>query len=383
MNSLLIAKNIIKRVLRGPKEIIAIIIMPVVLISVIVFALGRSSTSIPKTGIVVMDNGFFTNTMVEFIKNQNVEVVELKEENFASALKSKGVSYVILIPENFSSDIDNGKKASIDFYANNEDANTESFKQVINHHTLRLYNISETATKLSEQTSRNREDILNQLVLETSKEPLKIEYKQAYSQTNEIESANSSIGFAIIFMMLLIFTTIGIILEDKRNQTLARMFVSPVMEWEILAGNLLGSLALGLLQLIPLTFVFKIAFKIDSMYKLAGVFLIFFCFLIAIIGIGIGISGFIKKSLNPAILVATVITPTSILGGCFIPESMLPDFINKIGYAVPQKWVMKAMESILLGKDLQSIALNLIIILMFGIAFATFGLKTLRPINDI
>jgi ABC-2 type transport system permease protein len=86
--------------------------------------------------------------------------------------------------------------------------------------------------------------------------------------------------------------------------------------------------------------------------------------------------------MNPAILIAAVITPSSILGGCFIPESMLPDFINKIGYAVPQKWVMKAVESILLGEGIQSIALNLVIILMFGLAFATFGLKTLRPINE-
>ena len=382
MNSLLIAKNIIKRVLRGPKEIIAIIVMPVVLISIIVVVLGRTESSIPKFGIVGPKSGFFTTSMVDYIKKQNVKVVELNEENYATSIKQKKVSFVVVIPNNFSSDIDNGKKVDIDFYANNNDANTESFKGLINQYMIRLYRVSETAKIISEKTAQDKTEILNNLISETDREQLKIEYKSLDNVTNEMVAGNSAIGFTVMFMMILIFTTIGIILEDKKKLTLARMFVSPVMEHEIIVGNLLGSLVLGLLQLIPLTIVFKIAFKIDSMYKLVLVFIIFFCFLISIIGIGIGISGFIKQSLYPAILIATVITPTSILGGCFIPESMLPDFINKIGYAVPQKWVMKAMQSILSGEGFQSIALNLVIILMFGLAFATFGLKTLRPLND-
>lgn len=383
MNSLLIAKNIVKRVLRGPKEIIAVIVMPVVLISIIVVALGRTASSVPNAGIVGLDNGFYSTSMVDYIKKQNVKVIELNEESYAAFLKQKKVSFVVVIPKDFSSNLDNGKKVDIDFYANNNDASTESFKALINQYMIKLYRVSEMARIISEKTGSNKTEILNHLISEIDKEQLKIEYKSLDNVTNEMNSGNSAIGFTVMCMMILIFTTIGIILEDKKKLTLARMFVSPVMEHEIIVGNLLGSLVLGLLQLIPLTVVFKIAFRIDSIYKLALVFIIFFCFLISIIGIGIGISGFIKQSLNPAILIATVITPTSILGGCFIPESMLPDFINKIGYAVPQKWVMKAMESIISGEGFQSIALNLAIILMFGIAFATFGLKTLRPINDL
>lgn len=383
MNSLIIAKNIIKRVLKGPKEIITIIVMPVILISVIIFALGESGESIAKAGIVRLDNGFYSQSVVDYIKKQKVEALELNEKNYESALKQKKVNYVIIIPENFSSNIENGEETALNFYANSSDGNTESFKQGINQYMKRLYKLSLTAGIVSESTNGNKAEILSRLISETNSEPLKVEYKQLDNRRNEINAASSSIGFTVMFMMILIFSTIGIILEDKRKLTLARMFVSPVREWEIIAGNLLGSLVLGLLQLIPLTVAFKIAFKIDSMQKLLGMFLIFFCFLITIIGIGIGISGFIKKSMNPATLVATVITPTSILGGCFIPESMLPDVINKIGYAVPQKWVMKAVEGILIGEGLQTIALNLVIILMFGLAFATFGLKTLRPINDV
>lgn len=383
MNSLIIAKNIIKRVLKGPKEIITIIVMPVVLISIIVTALGKTAASVPKAGIVVMDNGFYSTSLVDYIKKQNYRFIELNEKNYESSLKQKKVNLVVVIPEDFSKGIEEGEKVGVDFYSNNNDVSTESFKGQINQYVFKLYTLSEAVKAVSSENNGDKVEIQNKLIAEMNKEPLKVQYSQLNNKASEIEAANSSIGFTIIFIMILIFTTIGLILEDKKRLTLARMFVSPVMEWEIIVGNLLGSLVLGLIQLIPLTFVFKIAFKIDSTYKLFGMFLIFFCFLIAVIGIGIGISGFIKKSLNPAILVAAVITPSSILGGCFIPESMLPGFVNKIGYAVPQKWVMKAVESILLGEGLGAIALNLVIILMFGLAFATFGLKTLRPVNDV
>lgn len=382
MNSILIAGNIIKRVLKGPKEILTIIIMPVILISIIIFALGRSGNSIPKAGVVRLDKGFYGQKLVEYINNQNVEAVELDEKSFEKALKQKKVSFVVVIPESFTRAVENNSNVELDFYTNSSDGNTESLKQGMNQYITRLYKMDKVSEIISDKTNENKTDVLEKLISETNEEALGIEYRQADNRSAKIDAASSSIGFTVMFMMILIFSTIGIILEDKRKLTLARMFVSPVMEWEIIGGNLLGSLALGLLQLVPLTVVFKIAFKIDSISKLLGMFLIFLCFLIAIIGIGIGISGFIKKSMNPATLVATVITPTSIIGGCFIPESMLPDFINKIGYAVPQKWVMKAVEDILLGNGLQAIVLNLIIILMFGLAFATFGLKTLRPIND-
>lgn len=382
MNNILIAKNIIKRVLRGPKEIITIILMPVVLISIIVIALGGVSGSITKAGILELDNGFYATTMVDYIKKQNVEVVKLNQENYEASINQRKVGFVVIIPKNFSSDINEGKIVEVDFYDVNMDSNTQSIKQLINQYVQKLYRIDETAKIISQKTSQDKTEIIKNLITETEREQLELEYKLSGKSSNEMNTGSSALGFTIMFMMILIFTTIGIILEDKKKLTLARMFVSPVREYEIIIGNLLGSLALGLLQLIPLTVVFKIAFKIDTLYKLAAVFIVLFCFLISIIGIGIGISGLIKQSLNPATLIAAVITPSSLIGGCFIPESMLPDFINKIGYAVPQKWVMKAVESILLGEGFQSIALNLVIILMFGLAFATFGLKTLRPMNE-
>ena len=383
MNSLFIAVNIVKRVLKSPMTVIAMILLPLILIFTILVAMKDVPASKPEAAIVDLDGGALGIKVAEYI-GMNYEIVKVKEKNIADLVRDKKASFAVVIPKGFSEGIVEGREISIDFYMNGDDAGSASFSQSLNQYVSSLRDSYGAAEIIAGITGAERAEIAGKILKGVDIKQFAVKQELAADTESQAEgkAANPLIGFAVTFMMILIFTTIGIILDDKKKLTLARMFVSPVREWEIILGNLLGSLALGVIQLIPLVIALKISFGITSMYKLAGLFTILFCFLIAIIGIGIGISGLIKRAFNPATLIAAVIMPANILGGCFIPDSMLPDFINRMGYVVPQKWVLGAIQSILDGGSLGGVALNLAIILLFGMAFATFGLKTLRPLND-
>ncbi|HAE43610.1 MAG TPA: hypothetical protein DCG34_11955 [Clostridiales bacterium] len=160
------------------------------------------------------------------------------------------------------------------------------------------------------------------------------------------------------------------------------MFTQPVKEWQIVLGNLIGNMTLGLMQLIPIMIVLKIAFELSWGREFWALSLILFAFLIATLGLGVGLAGIMKNKFNPMLLTATVVVPSSILGGSFIPKSMMPEIVNRLGNIVPQKWVMDASEKILQGKSIDEILINLVVILMFGIAFSTFGVKFLKPLNE-
>ena len=384
MNSMIIAVNIVKRVLKSPMTVIAMILLPLILIFTILVAMKGVPASMPEVAVVDLDGGALGIKVVEYIGMQNFEVVKANEKNCADLVRNKKASFAVVIPKEFSEDIAEGRVTAIDFYMNENDTGSGSFSQSLNQYVSGLQAAYGAAGTIVGSKGGDRAAIAGEILKGIKVEQFTGNRDQAVKVDSQAAGkvSNPATGFAVTFMMILIFTTIGIILEDKKKLTLARMFVSPVREWEIILGNLLGSLALGVIQLIPLVIALKISFGITSLYKVAGLFTILFCFLVAIIGIGIGISGLIKKAFNPATLIAAVITPTGILGGCFIPDSMLPDFMNKIGYAVPQKWVMGAVQSILDGGSLGGVILNLAIILLFGITFATFGLKTLRPLSE-
>jgi len=383
MNSLIIARNIIKRVFKSPKSIIGLLVLPIVVVFIIVFALGSAKETTPKIGIVNLDNGSYSQHIVDYIEIQDIDLTIYTEDNYLNEVKNKTVDYVIIIPKDFSTELSLGNKVNLIFTVNKKE-DIQNDEQVMNQYLFRLYTAMASAKQIAQETGEDIESIVDDIMSNLNQGQLQVQYKLAgKSEGSTVKIiTDPTIGFVVMFMMVLIFTSIGIILEDKKKLVLARMFVSPVKEYEIILGNIIGSLILGFIQLIPLMITLKFSYHIVSMEEMLGLFVVLFCFLIAIVGIGIGISGLIKKAFNPSILLATVITPSSIIGGCLIPSSMLPSIVNKIGYIVPQKWVMLSIEAIFSGNSLGSIHLNLLIILMFGVVFSTFGLKTLRPLSE-
>lgn len=384
MNSLLIAENIIKRALRNKKELVLMLLLPVMAVCIITYATGSNNAQTVSAGLVNLDEGIYGSKMVSYIKGiENLKIVSLKNSNYAESIKNSAVNFVIVIPEGFSDEIAFGQKTSITFYSSGTNETSEKIKSLINGQIMNYYIIDSAANKIHSASGMEKVQIAGKMFDAIKNGNVSSAYSlsksSTYSKVNE--SLISSIGFAIMFMMVLIFNTIGTIMEDKKNLTLARICTFQVQGWEIAAGNIIGSLFLGILQLIPVTVSIGIIYKV-KLPDLMAIFMILVCFIAAVIGIGVGVSGLIKNSFVPSLIIAEVIFPTCLVGGCFIPDSMLPSFMSRIGYVVPQKWVLDAIRDVMNGAAISGIAFKAGIILLFGLAFATLGVKTLKPISD-
>jgi ABC-type multidrug transport system, permease component len=380
MNSVLIAQNIIRRALKSKRELLFMLLLPVIAIMIMTYMTGPATAGKVPAGIVNLDKGEYGGKIVSHVKDsEGLSVVELNEGNYRESVKKSDVNFVVIIPEGFSDSIENGKKAEVVFYGAGVSEISEKLKQDINQYITDFYLVKSVSADIAVKSGVNNKDISNSLYNSINEGSISVSYRQLNNA--EMSRISSSIGFALMFIMVLIFSTIGTIMEDKRNLTLARICTFKVKDWEVALGNLLGSLTMGIIQLIPITAFIGVIYKTKLPYLL-GLFAVLVCFDIAAIGLGIGISGLVKEDFNPSLIIAEVIFPTSLLGGCLIPESMLPSFMNKIGFLVPQKWVMAAISDVTGGAAIQDIAFKLGIILMFGLAFAVFGAKTIKPINE-
>ncbi|MMZ68759.1 ABC-2 type transporter [compost metagenome] len=74
-----------------------------------------------------------------------------------------------------------------------------------------------------------------------------------------------------------------------------------------------------------------------------------------------------------------IITPTCMLGGCFWPLSVMPDYMQKIANVVPQKWTIQAVETISAGGTLSDIRMPLLILGIMALILLTVGSAILRP----
>ncbi len=384
MNSLLIAQNIILRSLRNKKELALLLILPILGVLLLTFQVNQVADTIISVGLVMQDEDIAAQKFVEMLdRQQDFKFMPLTTDTYQEALLAQEVKMVILLPEQLSSKALQGQKAEVRLFGEEIQLFTSSLSQLTNEALLNIYAAAELANNAALQQDISPQQALEVMLADTTAPPLSVDY-QMPGQDNgrQFGEISSAIGFTIMFIMTLIFLVIGTIMEDRKNLVLARMSVAPIHEWEIVVGNLLGSLCLGLIQLIPLVLVLRSVLGLTWGAQFWQLFLVFFCFLLATIGLGIGISGIIGPKISPTNIIATVIVPTCILGGCFIPASMMPDILNKIGYVVPQHWVMAAIEQVVVGSDFSAILLNIAVIIMFGIAFATFGIKTLKPLDS-
>lgn len=385
MNSLLIAQNIVKRAFRNKKEIILLLMLPIVAIFIMTFFTGGQGAQAVKAGILNRDGGGLGIRLADYMKaGEGINTVNLSEDEYLNAVKDEKANFVVVIPESFTSDIENSVRTNVEFISSGMSETSEKLKADINQYVSELYMMESSASDISKSTGRDKDEVLNTLFDNADSKTLSTNFTLAGNKDNEDNRMRliQSIGFAIMFIMVFIFITVGTMMEDRRKLTIARIFTFQVKNWEVAFGNLLGSLALGIIQLVPSIIVLSLIYNLQSASEILGLFLIMLCFLVATIGIGIGIVGLFKDNLNPSLMIALVIFPTSLLGGCLIPESMLPSFMGSLGYAVPQKWVMTAIQKLMTGAGFMDIALDLAIILMFGLALATFGVKTLKPLNE-
>ncbi len=375
MNSFFIAANILKRAFRNKKELIVLTVLPIVIIAMMTFISGRDNVENHEVLYLNLDGGIYGKGLVQYLENQDSVITKALEfEEFEELNQSGKVDYLLMIPDDFTERIQSNETTEIVVYTNSKELFYTTLNSDINNFVEGLYAISEQGSE------ENISDFLESLKSPT----ITVDYKIAgvIDANNGIESKMTSMGFVLTFIMLLVLVSMGTLMEDKKRLTLARIFTQPVKEWEIVLGNLMGSMILGLMQLIPILIVLKIVFKLSWGQEFWALSLILFAFLIATLGLGVGLAGITKNNFNPMLLTATVVVPSSILGGSFIPKSMMPDIVNRLGNIVPQKWVMDASEKILQGKSIDEILINLVVILMFGIAFSTFGVKFLKPLND-
>lgn len=384
MNSLLIALNLVKRTLRNRKELVALLVLPIIVIGVIAYFLSQDDQKIIRVGYINSDQGVLGSRLVDHLQYEDFLMVGLPGSDYQEELANNQVDSVLVIPANFSNDIETGRKTNLEVYTLRDGLEPQQVKQSANQYTQTLYRAEELAEELAETTQAPSQDKSTTFtaLLDSANNGLMGLTSTSAGQSSYPQGFQQTIGFSILFMMILVFTSMGTIMEDKKNFTLARMYVSAIREWEIIIGNLLGCLALAILQLIPITLLLKFMFAIPWGETLIGLFLLLLFFQLATIGLGIGLSGIIKNNFNPAVVSATVIIPTSIIGGAFIPESMMPSILNTISWAVPQKWVMNGIEKLLEEANLAAITPNLGILLLFALAFATFGLKSIRPLQD-
>ncbi|WP_025697437.1 ABC transporter permease, partial [Paenibacillus forsythiae] len=363
-NILTISWNLVKRMIGRRRGVIAYILMPGVVISFIIWmtsGAGDSKTNVLYTNL---DSGAAgAHVIAELKKTGDYALVEKVsgDELRTGVLNEEGAAG-LEIPAGYTASLLGGQKPQIHIYELKTSAASIALKMKASEIGERLREAASAVGAAGTGASSGTADGANDAkavgsaigttagreaqlsaILQQAERHLVGSQKTDFNLYPR-ESLGVVTGFMLMFLMAMVTSSVSYIMDDRKQRTMMRMFSAPVRSHEIALGNFLGSFTVGVIQVAAVLLVGRYALNYSYELPLYLYFLILAAFMLVCMGLASTVAGLIRNPNNAGMLNALILTPTCMLGGCFWPISIMPDYMQKAANFVPQKWAIQAAD---------------------------------------
>ncbi|RLI09766.1 hypothetical protein DRO42_03460 [Candidatus Bathyarchaeota archaeon] len=381
----LIVKEV-KELVRDPKILIGVILMPLLIFPIMGSAISISQKSVERAilsasfAVYDGDGGDVARSLIDYLDANN-EIIEIDAPSLEDALlafQETNASVLLYIREGYSENITSGRRGGVKIYANLETLTiAETGKTDVISRLIGIYNVEYSKSRIE----RLLEEAGETADPDAVRSPLSIAYASVI-KGNVLEVhpqaifglvMSQSIMLPIMMMIMLMFaiqmaaTSIAL---EKEQKTLETLMTLPVGRMTILTGKLAGSIVVAVAGAVSymigfgyyMNAAFGFAPEMTSMslgeagiglqplgYLLLGVAI--FVTLVSGLALAISLAVFTDnvrsaQSLT-GFLVIPVIIPAIIL--MFTDLSMLPEAVRWILLVIPYTHSIVASKAAFLG----------------------------------
>jgi ABC-type multidrug transport system permease subunit len=364
-----IAINDLKLTFRDKMFFFWLLVFPLLFAVIFGTAFPESSGAVSKVALNVQDNdqSILSQALIEELKDENyaVEEIEKKEEKKVRAL---------IIPKGFSQNILAGEKTDL-ILEKEADSNMEA-SQAAYANVLKA--IIKILTKVVIISPNNEAELAQQYSQEDIQRLISLKTELGGELESIPASYNHSIpAVAVAFIIFTILMYGGIILlQERRQGQLERIFLSPATFSTIIAGKWISRVILGMIQVTLLFMVGRILFKVYWGESILSIFLLFLFFCGTMAGMSILFGSLIRKEEIIILLNILVANLMASLGGCWWPLELVPSGIRKIGFAFPTGWAMDGLHKLIFfGHDFNSVLPHVGVLFLFTVVFLALAVK--------
>ncbi|PZD93837.1 hypothetical protein DNH61_20240 [Paenibacillus sambharensis] len=378
MNILTIAWGVMRRTAGTRKGLITLVLIPIAVISAIVALFGHASSEQAVILVRNEDNGYAGRALLSAIEDQPLYGIKYTDnktpEQLQAAVSAGEADAAVHIPAQYTSLLLEGKAEEVQVYRKSEQLWNAALVLDLEDEAERLAAAAAVAAAADGEEIEQTFEAVQQARQEAAVEV----------EARKVVMAPDSgfvlvIGMMILFMLILASQAVSGIVDDRNNRTMMRMFAAPVRSLEIAAGNFLGCLMLGTLQLAAILLLARYALGYDFGVPLLPLFAVLECFLITAVSLTTAIAGLVRSTAQMSHMNNLIVIPTCMVGGCFWPVGLMPPFMQKLSYFTPQRWAIKAVEELTAGARLGEIGMELGILLLAAAVLLAGGAAILQP----
>ena len=350
-------------VLRDKRTLMVLFGMPIVQILLFGFAL---STEVKDTKLAILDQDK-TQSSIELISKLDANQYFDIDRNLKSiaeaedAFKGGKIKMILVIPAQFSQDMNSGKKTQLQLITDGTDLNLAN----------QIYNFMSNIIL----------DFYGQQTLQQNS-GVQPEIRMLYNP--QLKGAPNFVPGVMAFILLIIcvlMTAIAIV-REKETGTMEILLVSPMKPYIIILAKAIPYFILSILILISILILSITVLDLPIKGSLPLLFAISIIFIITNLLIGIVIS-IVTDSQQTAMLISLIGTmlPTLMLSGFMFPVENMPLPLQVVGNIIPAKWYYEIVKNIMIkGTGLEVVWKHLLILLgmmtvLFIIAVKKFKIR--------
>lgn len=399
----------LKIVLRDWGALITLFLSPLMFIIVLSLALGQSFASLNTSNAVQvllvnndtggsLANKFIAGLKAESISGhlqfvQSLSGTVLTDTRAEQAIKNGSYSMAILIPPQFSTDITQGNKVTVQFVM--DPAASQQVVKPVQALTAAVLG-QVTGPVVAQQSIAN---VLNRNM--PAQQANQINQQVALALDKSTGATRASLqatnppgvnapkyptvyqqnvpGYTIMYIFFIVGVMATSILQERRNGTFRRLLASPASKAVLLLGKLLPYYIICLLQMAILFAIGKFVFGMDlGRYPLALVG-ITLALAACAVSLGLLLSAFVKSEGQANGLSTIIVLVLAALGGCMVPPVFMPPFMTSLARITPQGWALLGYQDVMVrGVNIMGTLPTMGALLAFAVVFFVVGVGCFR-----
>lgn len=179
-------------------------------------------------------------------------------------------------------------------------------------------------------------------------------------------------GYTVMFVFFLTASMTSSINDERLNGTFRRLRSAPTSKFELLAGKVLASMVIGLVQVTILFLVGVLAFGLKLGNDPLAFILLTVALLAAVAAIGLAAS---TTRLSGSMLAPWLII-AALLGGAMFPLDLMPPTLRMLSRLVPHSWALTGYQNLMVrGLGIQDVLPQIAVLAGFALVFFLIALR--------
>jgi ABC-2 type transport system permease protein len=367
-------KKEITHMLRDPRTLFFIFIMPILQLFLLGYANNTEVKNIP-TVLFDQSNSQASRSLVEAFKATDYfsfDYVAYSDGEVNKLIEGGQAKVGVVIPPDYSTQIAAGHSAQVQVLIDGSDPTVAS--AVLSAATL---------AGQARGASIRAEQLALKGVNSGSSSAVDIRSRVLYNP-DLLGSYNIVPGLIamILFQTTTNLTALSIVRERERG-TIEQLIVTPIRNWELVLAKIIPYILVSFANTILILLVGTFWFEVPIRGSLVLLFLLTGLYLLPNLGLGLLISTFAKTQQQAQLMTMPIMLPSFMLSGFIFPISSLPVVLQAVGYMLPLTYFIFILRSLVIkGAGLELLLPQTFILIAFAIVLLSLAALRFRKSLD-